>query len=131
MTPYAKSFGLSVFKVGGWSNEINGVLKRKDGAWAIYTNADHSTQHRRFIMSLCVADYILHKEEVVYDQLLRNHLSVEQQSDTKKKALNILMPWDLINYHVGNGVETVNGLAEKLDVSRSAMSIRLGFPFET
>ena len=130
MTPYAKSFGLSVFKVKGWNNDINGVLKRKDGAWSIFTNANHSEKHRRFVMSLCIADYILHKEAVVYDQLLRNHLSVEQQSSSKQKALNILMPWDLINHHVSNGIETVEGLAEKMCVSNSAMSIRLGFPFE-
>ncbi len=45
-------------------------------------------------------------------------------------AADILMPWGLINKAVEGGDNTVEALAYRFKVSNSAMSIRLGVPYE-
>ena len=54
--------------------------------------------------------------------------SRDKQTDSQQ---NLLMPRDLIVEAINQGVDSVEKLAEKFEVSRSAMSICLEIPFET
>jgi len=44
--------------------------------------------------------------------------------------MNILMPWHLLEPRLKENHVSVNSLARDFDVSTSAMSVRLGIPYE-
>ena len=63
--------------------------------------------------------------------LYRSGLSDPIEREANRKAADILMPWRLVDEAIVGGCDTVEGLARAFEVSRSAMSNRLGVPFET
>ena len=138
--PLAKELGLEVYRVKGWPDDLSGMIKKdpdKGGksGYAIFVNANHPETRRRFTIAHEIAHFVLHRDligdGIVDDGLYRSALSNPREIEANKMAADILMPRHLINEYISGGTTTVEGLAEKLNVSKSAMSIRLGVPYET
>ena len=136
----AREMGVNVYKSDGWPDYISGLIREdpEHGGWsgyAIYTNANHTNKRRRFTIAHELGHYVLHRDlignGITDDALYRSRLSGLIERQANRFAAKLLMPWNLIIESTEQGINTVKGLADKFDVSRSAMSIRLEVPFET
>ena len=137
--PLAEDLGIEVYRVGGWKDDLSGMIKKegegKKNSYAIYTNKNHPATRRRFTIAHEIAHYLLHKEligdGIVDDALYRSGLPGKIETEANELAAEILMPWRLIYRAMKEGHNTIPELAEIFQVSKSAMSIRLGVPYET
>lgn len=140
VVPIAEDFGLKVFRVQGWPDSISGMIK-KDGerggssGYAIFVNGKHPEVRRRFTIAHEIAHFVLHRDligdGITDDGLYRSGLSNTVEAQANKYAADILMPWHLVNGMTESGLDTVEALAKHFKVSKSAMAIRLGVPYET
>lgn len=136
----AHAMGVKVYKSKNWPAHISGLI-RKDAThggtsgYAIYTNANHRRTRRRFTIAHELGHYVLHPDligdGITDDALYRSRLGDPIERQANRFAANLLMPWDLIIESTRSGLDTVEKLAEKFEVSKSAMSVRLEVPFET
>lgn len=67
---------------------------------------------------------------VTDDILYRSRLGHPMETHANRFAAWLLMPWNLVVREIERGADSVERLAEVFRVSKSAMSIRLGFPYE-
>ena len=136
--PLAKELGLKVFYVDDWdANGLSGMIKADDrsgdSGYSIYVNGKHGANRKRFTIAHEIAHYILHESDIgdgiVDDAMYRSGLTNIKEVEANRMAADILMPWSLLsNYTADN---TLEQLANIFRVSRSAMSIRLGIPYES
>lgn len=135
----AKEMGLDVIKMNECPDHISGMLKKqKDNQFVIYVNGNHSKVRRRFTIAHEIAHFILHRHliskvnnQLLDDTLYRSGLNNIYESAANRFAIDILMPWSLVNEAIASGIIEIGELAQKFNVSKSAMSIRLGVPFES
>ena len=131
----AIEMGLMVYKSNSWPDHISGLIRKEKDRYAIYTNAKHPRTRRRFTIAHELGHYVLHRdaigEGITDDALYRSRLSGPLERQANRFAANLLMPWDLVVEATNQGIDTVEKLAAKFEVSRSAMSVRLEVPFET
>lgn len=140
VVPIAEKLGLKVYTVNNWGDDISGMIvsdKERGGksGFAIYINGNHALTRRRFTMAHEISHFVLHRsligDGVQDDALYRSKLSSAIEAEANRYAAEILMPWQLINAEIAKGNNTVAGLAQVFNVSKSSMSIRLGVPYET
>lgn len=136
VVPIAEVFELEVYRANGWPDDISGMIKRgKSGKYQIYVNAKHHVNRRRFTIAHEIAHFICHKDfigdGIVDDALYRSKLSNRLEAEANRFAADILMPWHLLVPSINEGNDDIEVLAEMFGVSKSAMSIRLGVPYET
>ena len=65
------------------------------------------------------------------DYMLRSGLSNKEEVEANYFAADILMPWHLITRAMDEGLTSIEDLSSAFEVSKSAMSIRLGVPYES
>ena len=133
----ATELGINVYTVKEWPNDLSGKLQKDEGSksgFSIYVNAKHPDVRKRFTIAHEIAHYILHQDKIgdgiVEDALYRSGLSNADETAANSMAADILMPWHLINKAINSGINSVEELAAKFNVSNSSMSIRLGMPYE-
>lgn len=136
VVPIAEEFGIGVFKAKGWTDDLSGMIKKRasgDG-YDIYVNANHHEHRRRFTIAHELGHFLLHRDRIgngiVDDVLYRSVLSNALEAQANKMAAAILMPWHLLDPLLGGGITDIRKLAQMFLVSESAMSIRLGVPYE-
>ena len=136
----ARDLGLEVYRSGGWPDSVSGMIRRdaeRGGAsgYAIFSNGDHAVTRRRFTIAHEIGHFVLHRELIgdglTDDALYRSRLQGGDEAAANRFAADLLMPWNRIREAVVGGMDTVEKLAVAFKVSHSAMSIRLGVPFET
>ena len=100
----------------------------------LFTYKEHGRTRRRFTIAHEIGHFVLHRNkidrEVIDDRLYRSRLDSDLEVQANDFAAFLLMPWDLIVREMERGRDTVEELAQAFEVSKSAMSIRLGFPYE-
>lgn len=131
----ARAMKIDLRKSSGLGDQISGLIrKNSDSSYTIVTNATHSTARRRFTVAHEIAHYALHRDligdGVTDDVLYRSGLSGQEERQANNYAANLLMPWHLIIPELEKGINSIGELAEKFKVSKTAMSIRLGIPWE-
>ncbi|MDE0307292.1 MAG: ImmA/IrrE family metallo-endopeptidase [Albidovulum sp.] len=138
--PIANCFGLEVYKSKPniWPDSLSGALRRnpeKPESFDIYVNGDHHVNRRRFTIAHEIAHFVLHRDligdGISDDALYRSGLSNRVEAQANALAADILMPWHLIDPKIDNGITDIGELAKIFQVSKSAMSIRMGVPYET
>jgi Zn-dependent peptidase ImmA (M78 family) len=132
--PLAEELGINVFYVD-WPNDTSGMIRKGDGdSYSIFVNQNHHSHRRRFTMAHECAHFILHREAIgdgIYDDALyRSGLPNKLEYEANRMAADILMPHHLISQALDDGYSTIEELADLFEVSRSAMSIRMGVPYE-
>ena len=140
VVPIAEELELAVWYDKTLPDNISGILLKNDelsgpSGFAIIANGKHAPVRRRFTIAHEIAHFVLHRDLIAGgiedDALYRSGLSNRIEAAANRMAADVLMPWRLLNRALAEGRATVDTLAELFNVSRSAMSIRLGVPFET
>lgn len=135
----ALDLGIKVY-VSGWQGPISGLIRTDPklggrSGFAIIVNNSHSDVRQRFTIAHEIGHYVYHRESigdgVTDDTLYRSRLGGAMETHANRFAAWLLMPWNLVVREIGRGADSVERLAEVFRVSKSAMSIRLGFPYET
>jgi predicted transcriptional regulator len=133
----AHALQIQVYMERGWPNGLSGKIVKDarsggQSGYAIYINGAHAETRQRFTLAHEIAHFVLHKENIgdgiADDALYRSGLSNAQEAMANKLAADILMPWNLVNQRIQEGVDTIEELAEQFNVSISAMAIRVGVP---
>jgi Zn-dependent peptidase ImmA (M78 family) len=133
----ANGLGLQIFE-SELGSGISGALVRDatyqtPSGFVIFVNSDEAYVRQRFTAAHEIGHFVLHKDSIgqrVEDNyLLRAEgLSNAVEAQANKFASDILMPYPLIEALVQEGVDGVDALAKRLQVSQVAMAIRLGHP---
>jgi hypothetical protein len=131
----AKEMGLKLSKTAEWSNGLSGMIRLEEGGvYRIIVNAKHSQHRQRFTIAHELAHFMLHKpligDELADDALYRSGLSNGVEMEANAMAADILMPRAEVLRFKRDRDMTSTSMAEKFDVSQSAMDIRLGVPSE-
>lgn len=129
----ANDLGLSVV-ISDLPLAVSGMLSRnKDiDAWTIRVNRHEHRHRQRYTIAHEIAHFVLHRDafgdELVDDTFYRSGLSERREFEANALAAEILMPWTLIRSLMNDGLREPVALANALQVSPAAMSIRLGLP---
>lgn len=133
----AERLGLAIYQ-GDLAKGISGVLVRDPNyntpsGFVIFVDDSESFVRQRFTAAHEIGHFVLHKERVgnrVEDNyLLRSEgFSNALEAQANRFAADLLMPFELINQLIAEGVTDVASLAKRLKVSEIAMGIRLGHP---
>jgi Zn-dependent peptidase ImmA (M78 family) len=132
----AAAMGIAVHNSDKLPDNVSGFIKRHDhdDNYEIFVNAVHNHQRRRFTVAHELAHYVLHGDMIgdciTDDALYRSTLSSHIEVEANALAMEILMPWHLLETRLNDDHVSVNRLARDFDVSASAMSVRLGIPYE-
>ncbi len=101
--------------------------------FSIVANKSESRSRKRFTIAHEIAHFILHRDAltngIVEDALFRGGLSSKQEVEANQLAADILMPFPLIGRLMAQGNRTIDELSEALEVSKAAISIRLGVSY--
>lgn len=129
----AEALGLKV-----WEDDINpysGKLTKDSvhggiSGYSVIVNAMEPLPRKRFTIAHEIAHFILHSDELakgdIEETLYRGGLSDRLETEANKLAADILMPLSLIEKLIAEGMVTIEELANALEVSRTAIGIRLG-----
>lgn len=140
MVSIARELGANVWETNSMPDEISGKIFRDPlngggAGFSIVINGSHSLVRKRFTIAHEIAHFILHRAllesrvGLTDDAMYRSGLSSTEETAANKLAAQILMPFPLIQKIVNEGINNVVSLAEKFQVSQSAMKIRLGIQF--
>ena len=133
----AKVLGVSVVAStlpAGISGEIRPVPGR-NGEFFIKVNRHDSPRRQRFTVAHELGHFLLHRDQIrdgIRDDVLyRSNLSDRREAEANRIAADLLMPEPLMREWIEQArilqvEDTVAYLAERFDVSESAMKIRLG-----
>lgn len=121
--------------VSGW------IERREDGSYKVSINPMHALVRQRFTAAHELGHYIYHRELLgagvgdsrAYRQEgtpIPPNASIQPMHERQANsfAANLLMPRASITALQNQGIASVAGLAEQLQVSQDAMRIRLGLP---
>lgn len=138
LIPLAEALGVKVYEAA-WPDSVSGKIQRDQArggpsGYAIYVKKDHPPRRKRFTIAHELAHYVLHEEAIgdgVFDDALyRSGLSNTQETQANSLAADILMPWRHLRGFVDKYGDDVARLADAFNVSRNAMSIRIGVPYD-
>jgi Zn-dependent peptidase ImmA (M78 family) len=131
----ARTLGVAVYSAK-LPEKVSGVLALEpkfgsDSGYVILVDEDEPAVRQRFTAAHELGHFVLHKEFVGErnedNYLLRSEgMSNRQEVEANKFAASLLMPMDQIEVAMKDGCTTPEALAKKFNVSKLAMSIRLG-----
>ena len=121
-----------------WPDNVSGAIGKDGRGYFIIVNSNHPKVHQRFTLAHEIAHYVLHRDQIGKDGIkdtwmYRSKISDPDERAANKLAAEILMPADLLGRAaVENGLQlnerNLDALATALDVSTTALAIRLGVP---
>lgn len=133
----ADKLGIKVYRAIRFPDTLSGVIRRnpdEPDTYAIYVNGKHGENRQRFTIAHEIGHFVLHREligdGIADDVLYRSGISNRAEAQANRFAANLLMPWHLLDPLLAEGIVSVPELANRFQVSDSAMAIRLGVPYE-
>lgn len=133
----ANDFGIRVWEMQLPPN-VSGKIFRdiSHGGLSGFSIGVNSAEHavrKRFTIAHEIAHFLLHRNhleqgDVVDDAMYRSGLTSTEETQANSLAAQILMPMPLIQALIRSGSSSPEKLAEKLEVSVTAIKIRLGYP---
>jgi len=134
--PLARDLGLKVY-YSDWPDNISGCLKRDEkskSGYSIFVNTNHHPNRRRFTIAHEIAHFVLHRDligdGITDDKLYRSGMTNKVEAQANSFAADILMPRPQLRKDLEDPDASMEGLARKYGVSKAAMSIRLGVPYD-
>ena len=115
----------------------SGGIEYKDRQYIVFVNDSETEQRKRFTAAHEIAHYLLHRDilrerghmDRLFDSAAYDNpeepLTRYHEVQANKYAASLLMPKFAIRDQMAHGNNTLSGLAEKFNVSRKAMRIRL------
>ena len=102
---------------------------RSPGGYTIYLNARDPVRRQRFTLAHELGHYVLHRDligdGIIDDALYRSKLSEWYERQANRWAADTLMPAALMRGLYRGGMKSFAELSNTLDVSESAIRIRL------
>ena len=135
----AKELGIRVWEMHDLASGISGqiwpdMLNGGSSGFSIGVKADEPRYRKRFTVAHELAHYILHRSRLdggIYEDIMyRGGLSTREETQANQMAADILMPFSLISRLIDEGADSLVKLANGLQVSKAALKIRLGIPYE-
>ena len=131
----ARYLRIDVKRTSQWDENVSGaIVKDSSGKYTIWTNAKHHQNRRRFTVAHEIAHFVLHRDAIgdgiKDDALFRSTLGGLIESQANRYAAELLMPMKHIKNCIKEGASSIVELAASMRVSKTAMSIRLGVPWE-
>jgi hypothetical protein len=134
----ANALGLRVWEMGSLPPTMSGKIFRDPvnggpSGYSIAVNAQEGDVRKRFTIAHEIAHFLLHRSQLESrdlsdDTMYRSGLTSAEESQANNLAAQILMPMALIQELINRGMKDVEALAAKFQVSKTAMTIRLGIP---
>jgi len=132
----ATAFGLKVYhddlEAGISGKIIKDPTHGGPSGYSIVINGSEAPNRQRFTIAHEIGHYLLHRDRIgdglVDDGLYRSGLSTFEEVRANRLAAEILMPFELIEKSIKQGVKNVQDLAALFRVSGQAMSVRLEIP---
>lgn len=135
----AGALGIRVYDAK-FGDDVSGIL-RKDSqyggskGYSILVNHRHPLNRKRFTIAHEIAHFVLHRdrtgEEVKDDMFYRSEtLPSPLEREANEMAAKILMPQNLLSQLRAEGITDLEEMAARLKVSRQALAIRLGIPYD-
>ena len=132
----AGAFGLKVY-LDDLEQGISGkIIKDREhggaSGYSIVINSNEAPNRQRFTIAHEIGHYLLHRDRIgdglTDDALYRSGLSTMEEVRANRLAADILMPYDLVERSIKQGVKNVEDLAALFRVSVQAMRVRLEIP---
>ena len=128
----AKAVGLPVYSAE-LGQGVSGMIIREGSSFICYVDATEPSVRQRFTAAHELGHFALHREQIgdthSDNYLLRAEgFTGYQETQANAFAADLLMPRDLIQRKMEEGITSVADLARTFGVSQIAMSIRLGLP---
>ena len=127
----AGDFGIEVIRKD-WPDNLSGAIGYDKSGYFIIVNSKQSENQQRFTIAHEIGHYILHRDRIGTDGIRDDILYQSKLRGVDERAANllaadILMPADMLGQAVidAGGWKNLNRIAEKLKVSRTALSSRL------
>ena len=116
-----------------FSNDISGVYYKDVEKFHIGVNSEHPETRKRFTIAHEIGHHILHDNHLHYDgenmaettYFRATKLTSAEETEANYFAAELLMPEELIEKCIANGVTYVGELATCFNVSEQAMRHRL------
>jgi hypothetical protein len=132
----ADSLGIKVWQMRlpeGVSGKIFlDPLNGGPSGYSIGVNGEDPFTRKRFTVAHEIAHYVLHRDHIgsglTENAMYRSKLGTREEVQANKLAADILMPYPLIQKLAKEGVNSIESMAARLQVSVAAMKIRLGVP---
>lgn len=121
--------------------DISGELVHRDGQYQINYNNMHPITRQRFTISHEIGHYIYHRSLIgdgVNDSKayrttngdnFNPNITPKHETEANRFAASLLMPQELVDSLRAAG-KTIDEMASDLGVSKHAMSIRVGEPYD-
>jgi Zn-dependent peptidase ImmA (M78 family) len=107
----------------------SGYFRNGNGKWIIGVNQLHHRNRQKFTLAHELGHYILHKDknvDIVDTTFFRNNETDSIEYMANEFAAKLLMPEDKVRDFVDNqGIKNIGELAEKFEISASAMKYRI------
>ena len=131
----ARDLGVGVKRTDQWDDSVCGaIVKDSNDKYTIWTNGKHPQNRRRFTVAHEIAHFVLHRDAIgdgiKDDVLFRSSLGGLIEAQANRYAAELLMPDEHIEKCIKDGASSIAELAACMRVSKTAMSIRLGVPWE-
>lgn len=139
----ARELGVGAVKVSSMKTGVSGQISREHGEYVIRVNRNEARERQRFTIAHELAHYLLHRDLVdastdgITDTVLyRSGASENVEYEANRLAADIVMPRVAISKIINSeyrGLVTeaaIENLANRFGVSKAAMEIQLGKPFE-
>ncbi|MFB0491920.1 Zn-dependent peptidase ImmA (M78 family) [Methylobacterium sp. OAE515] len=135
----AKELGVSTVKVSSMRTGVSGQVSREGSDYVIRVNRNEARERQRFTIAHELAHYLLHRDlidtssEGITDTVLyRSGASEQVEFEANRLAADIVMPLAVVDdmlkadYQGVVTEATIEDLAARFGVSKSAMELRLG-----
>lgn len=132
----ANALGISVYSKKLPAN-VSGILRRDaslggDSGFVILVQ-EHPVNRQRFTIAHEIGHFVLHRQSAesgIQDDEFYRALPGPLEREANQFAAELLMPWPLIKSLQDKGVTGLSELAQALQVSKQALAIRLGIPYD-
>ena len=131
----AKDLGVAEVLKSELGEKISGMIEKRDEGFVIITNKAEPKVRRRFTIAHELAHFLLHRDQIsdgiTENTIYRSTLSNQYEVEANGLAADMLMPLDKIDEYIdreGTARANIGGLADRFDVSVSAVKTRLGIP---
>lgn len=109
----------------------SGFLEKIDNQWCIYVNRYESLQRQRFTIAHELGHFLYHNDEYanavapMHDQVFfRDENTNHMERQANDFASDLLMPEDIFNQYIQDGINTISALADKFNLSTPAVKYR-------
>lgn len=106
----------------------SGSFKFANNKWIIGVNKNHHKNRQKFTLAHELGHYILHREkniDIVDTTFFRNNETDSIEYMANEFAAKLLMPKEKVEELISQGIKNIGDLAEKFEVSASAMKYRI------